>query len=139
MVSSLSHAAVLDSVKSDPITEPVISEYFKTINSAEFEKTAALFAPHGEFHTPFTPELIGHNAIALYLSTQCQEITITPHKSKIQRSDNGTVEANITGTIATSLFRSDASWQFSLNTRQEILCVKVKFLTSVRDLLGLNA
>lgn len=41
------------------ISEPVICRYFETLNSADFQATAALFAAEGVMHPPFDEDQVG--------------------------------------------------------------------------------
>lgn len=120
------------------ITEPIIAQYFETLNAGAFETTASLFAEDGEMRPPFDDPLVGPEAIAQYLEAEARGMLLQPIKGTSTILDNGDVEFNVVGKVQTPLFGVHVAWYFVLNSAAKILAVRVKLLASLEELLKLK-
>ena len=122
------------------IEEPVINNYFTTINKQQFEQTAALFAATGELLPPFTKAIKGRKEIASYLSQEAIGMTLLPQQGIYKPTEeHDLTQIQLTGKVKTALFSVNVSWFFSLNPQQQITTAKIKLLASPQDLLELRA
>jgi len=117
------------------VTDPVVGQYFQTLNAGEFEATAQLFAEDGFLQPPFEDPVVGPAAIATYLQSEAAGLTLIPHHGTSRLLDNGCAEYEVTGTVKTPWFSVNICWQFILSPWQEIFVVRVKLLASLRELL----
>jgi hypothetical protein len=116
----------------------LISQYFETFNAEDFELTASLFAEDGVLHPPFDGAVVGREAIASYFNLEARGMKLNPfHCSSITFKDSRT-EYTVVGQVHTPLFRVNICWLFKVNYRLEIVCVKVKLLASLIELLDLK-
>jgi hypothetical protein len=119
------------------ISEPVIYRYFETLNSTDFQATAALFAIDGVMHPPFDEDQVGGEAIANYLQTEAKGMKFHPHQGVFETLEDET-HYKITGKVQTPVFSVNVNWLFVLNAQSEILSVKIKLLASPQELLGMR-
>jgi hypothetical protein len=127
-----------ESIVIEGITEPVIAQYFETLNAGDFAAAASLFAEDGTLAPPFDDPLVGPEAIAQYLGAEAKGMLLRPIKGTSKVLDNGDVEFNIAGKVQTSLFGVHVAWYFVLNSEAKILAVRVKLLASLEELLKLK-
>lgn len=121
------------------LPEPV-QRYFDRLNRGEFERAAALFAEDGQLLPPLEKPIRGRAAIAHYLTTEAQGMTLTPLRCETpeqsaQTEDEPAVNFVVRGKVKTSLFVVNVAWQFSLNAAGEITRVKIKLLAKLEELL----
>ncbi|MBD2055142.1 nuclear transport factor 2 family protein [Oculatella sp. FACHB-28] len=119
------------------ISEPVIYHYFETLNSTDFQATAALFAIDGVMHPPFDEDQVGGEAIANYLQAEAKGMKFHPRQGIFETLEDGT-HYKITGKVQTPVFSVNVNWLFVLNAQSEILSVKIKLLASPQELLGMK-
>jgi hypothetical protein len=119
------------------ISEPVIYRYFETLNLADFQATAALFAADGVMHPPFDADQVGGEAIANYLQTEANGMKFHPRQGIFETIEDET-HYKITGKAQTPVFSVNVNWLFVLNPQSEILSVKIKLLASPQELLGIR-
>ncbi|MGL5807414.1 MAG: YybH family protein [Xenococcaceae cyanobacterium] len=119
--------------------DQIASEYFETINTGDFEATAALFAENGEMHPPFESTIAGREAIARYLQVEAKGMRLEPQQSNVSTSEDNFSKVNVTGKVFTPLFSVNASWQFLLNSSHQIVSVKISLLASAQELLKLKS
>jgi len=119
------------------ISEPVIERYFETLNSADFQATAALFAAEGVMHPPFDEDQVGEEAIATYLKAEAKGMQFHPRQG-ISETLDGETHYKVTGKVQTPVFSVNVNWFFVLNPQSEILSVKIKLLASPQELLGMR-
>ena len=74
----------LSNVSIEGITEPVIINYFKSINEENFLITASLFVENGKLLAPFESPLVGREAIARYLSAEARGMKLFPRQGFIE-------------------------------------------------------
>jgi Nuclear transport factor 2 (NTF2) domain len=120
------------------ITEPVIAQYFESLNAADFALTASLFAEQGVMIPPFDDPQQGPEAIAHYLDAEARGMQLHPLNGTSTVLDNGDVEINVAGKVQTSLFGVHVAWYFVLDSEAKILAVRVKLLASLEELLKLK-
>jgi SnoaL-like domain len=123
---------------SNSTIEQIAIEYFETINTGDFEATAALFAENGEMHPPFESTIVGREAIANYLQAEAKGMRLEPKQSSVSTSEDNLSKVSVTGKVFTPLFSVNAGWQFLLNTSDRIVAVKIKLLASAQELLQLK-
>ncbi|MGB5962676.1 MAG: ketosteroid isomerase family protein [Coleofasciculaceae cyanobacterium] len=119
------------------ISESVILDYFATMNSGDFEATAALFAETGTMQPPFAEPVMGQEAIANYLKTEAQGMQLAPRQGQSEILEEE-IQIQVSGKVQTSVFGVNVSWIFILNPQQEILFTKIKLLASPQELLNLR-
>ncbi len=121
------------------ISELAILRYFQTMNAAEYEATAALFAETGAMDPPFEEPIIGTEAIAAYLKAEAKGMTLFPREGVIEMNGEGRqAEIQVTGKVQTPLFGVNVAWFFVLNSEKEITYVRIKLLASPQELLDLR-
>jgi hypothetical protein len=138
MTFSVSTTADPNSVTIDGITEPIILNYFSTLNDGKFVETAALFAENGALHAPFEPPIVGRKPIATYLEAEAQGMKLLPREGIKETVEEDLQLVQVTGKVETPLFGVNVSWQFLLTPEDAILAVKVKLLASPQELLKLR-
>jgi hypothetical protein len=120
------------------ISELVILRYFQTMNAADYEATAALFAETGAMDPPFEEPIIGTEAIAAYLKAEAKGMKLLPREGVIEIKEEGEAEIQVTGKVQTPLFGVNVSWTFVLNPEKEITYARIKLLASPQELLDLR-
>lgn len=115
-----------------------ICQYFESINQAEFDRAASLFAEEGELVAPFTEPIVGRKAIASYLSEEAKGMKLSLQTGTLEVVDSDTQQINIKGKVQTSLFSVNVGWLFTLNQQQEIVTARIKLLASPQELLNLR-
>ena len=128
------------------INEPVIYEYFASLNNSEFIATAELFAEQGYLIPPFDKQLQGREAIAQYLAKEASGIKFLPEQGELVTSvdsaanlgDGDRTQYQIQGKVEINWFTVNISWSIQLNAAKEIMLVEVKLLTSLDDLLSFS-
>jgi hypothetical protein len=120
------------------IREATVLSYFETLNSGEFELTAALFAQDGVMHPPLESGIVGTDAIAAYLKQEAQNIKAYPKTGIADTLEDGNIQVQVTGKVETSWCGVNVLWLFILNQQRQILYTKIKLLASPQDLLSLH-
>ncbi|ACB50093.1 unknown [Crocosphaera subtropica ATCC 51142] len=131
---------IKSSQKTSPIhlTEPIIKQYFETLNQANFSETAKLFTINGILKPPFEPPIEGQEAIASYLQQEAREMILLPLEEALETMEIGHTLAEIKGKVTTALFTVNVAWIFILNYQKEIVSVEVKLLASLEELVNLK-
>ncbi|WP_036485637.1 nuclear transport factor 2 family protein [Myxosarcina sp. GI1] len=122
------------------ITEPVILDYFTTINKSRFDETASLFAEDGILHAPFTAPVVGREKIAAYLEAEATGMKLIPNRG-ISETDETNVNSSlftVMGKVQTALFSVNVRWQLVLNSNGSLDNVKIKLLASPQELLTMR-
>lgn len=120
------------------LIHPIIACYFETFNQADFEATAALFAPAGKLLPPFEAALVGPTEIAAYLAKEATGMVATPQQATQQLLPLGEMDCVVLGQVQTPLFSVNVKWEFLLNSQSEILQVQIRLLAALKDLLHLR-
>lgn len=120
------------------IDESVVSRYFQTMNAADYEGTAALFAPTGAMHPPFEEPIEGKEAIATYLKAEAKGMQVFPREGIAETLEEDQIQVQVKGKVQTSLFGVNVAWIFTLNPEREILYAQIKLLASPQELLNLR-
>ncbi|MFN6535851.1 MAG: nuclear transport factor 2 family protein [Nostoc sp. EkiNYC01] len=120
------------------ITETSVLRYFETLNTGEFEETAALFAKDGVMHPPLESDIVGCDAIAAYLKQEAQNIKAYPNTGISDTLENGNIQVQVTGKAQTSWCGVNVLWIFILNQQRQILYTRIKLLASPQELLSLR-
>lgn len=126
------------SLSIEGIDEPVVLRYFQTMNSGDYEATAALFAPTGAMHPPFEQPIEGPDAIATYLKAEAKGMQLFPRKGTVETLEDDQIQIQVSGKVQTPLFGVNVGWIFLLNLEREILYAKIKLLASPQELLSLR-
>ncbi len=120
------------------INEPTIQQYFQSLNAADYEKTASLFAENGVMHPPFESGIVGRDAILSYLNKEAIDIKACPREGKNEALEDSLTQTKVAGKVETPWFAVNVSWLFILNENLQILDVKIKLLASPQELLSLR-
>lgn len=120
------------------LNEPTLHEYFESLNTSNYEKTASLFAENGVMHPPFESGLVGRDAILSYLNKEAIDIKAYPRESQSQTLEENRTLIQVAGKVETPWFGVNVSWIFVLNENQQILDVTIKLLASPQELLSLR-
>lgn len=120
------------------IDESVVWRYFQTMNTADYEGTAALFAPTGVMHPPFEEPIEGKEAIATYLKAEAKGMQLVPREGIAETLEEDQIQVQVKGKVQTSLFSVNVAWIFILNSEREILYTQIKLLASPQELLNLR-
>jgi hypothetical protein len=120
------------------INKSAISDYFATVNQAEFVKTASLFAENGTLLPPFEKPIIGRANIAAYLSKAAKGIKIFPQQG-ICEIESDLQKHKVLGKVKTTLFSVNVAWYFTLSQEDKLATVKIKLLASPQELLSLQS
>lgn len=120
------------------IDEPVIYEYFTSLNDSDFVTTAGLFAQQGYLNPPFDNQIQGREAIARYLETEAKGIIFLPQAGEITIGNFSHTQYQIHGKVEMNWFTVNVSWSIELNADREIMVVVVKLLASLDDLLSFS-
>lgn len=120
------------------IDESVVWRYFQTMNAADYEGTAALFAPTGVMHPPFEEPKEGTEAIATYLKAEAKGMQLFPREGIAETIEEDQIQVQVKGKVQTALFGVNVAWIFILNPEREILYAQIKLLASPQELLNLR-
>lgn len=120
------------------IAEPVVLNYFNTLNASEFESTVALFAADGSLKPPFEADITGLAAIAAYLEQEAKGMKLLPRQGIVEGLENDQRQVQVSGKVQTSLFTVNVAWTFILNTLDQIVYARIKLLASPKELLNLR-
>ncbi|PZV09604.1 MAG: nuclear transport factor 2 [Leptolyngbya sp.] len=124
------------------IDEPVISQYFETINAGNFDATSQLFAAEGMLQPPFEAIVTGETAIAAYLKQEAKGFILLPQQGQeaLESDDlkSGDTDFLVWGRVQTPWFTVSVSWRFILNSNQEIVFAKVNLLASLQELMHMR-
>ncbi|MBW4685919.1 MAG: nuclear transport factor 2 family protein [Komarekiella atlantica HA4396-MV6] len=120
------------------ITESNILRYFETLNTGEFEATAALFAEDGVMRPPFESDIVGPDAIATYLNQEAQNVKALPCQGIADNLENEQIQVQVTGKAQTSWCGVNVLWLFILNQQRQILYTRIKLLASPQELLSIR-
>lgn len=135
--NGIKSASVVD-LNIEGIDEPVVLRYFQTMNTADYDETAALFAPTGAMHPPFEQPIEGTDAIAAYLKTEASRMQLFPSQGTVETLEDGQLQFQVKGKVQTPLFGVNVGWIFILNAQKEIIYAKIKLLASPQELLSLR-
>lgn len=119
------------------LDEPVISNYFQTLNAGEFQATVALFAADGALKPPFEPAIVGAEAIAAYLTSEAKGLVLQPQHVTVEVLEDGCTAYQVSGSVQTPLFSVNVGWQFVLSPQKQICWAKVKLLATLEELFKL--
>lgn len=125
-------------LKIEGMTNPTVLRYFETLNAADFEATAALFAANGNMYPPFESPVEGPEAIAAYLNAEAQGMSLFPREGIIEPLEDGQTQVRVSGKVQTSWCGVNVSWLFVLNPEAEIVSTTIKLLASPQELLNLR-
>jgi hypothetical protein len=120
------------------IDESVVWRYFQTMNAADYEGTAALFAPTGVMHPPFEEPIEGTEAITTYLKAEAKGMQLFPREGIAETLEEDQIQVQVKGKVQTSLFGVNVAWIFILNPEREIIYTQIKLLASPQELLNLR-
>ncbi len=120
------------------IQEPIIYNYFSSLNESDFDGVSELFAVDGYLHPPFEKVIAGRTAICKYLQAEARGVEVFPEAGEIVTHPDGVTVYQIAGRVKLSLFTIDVSWAMRLNADREIAAVEVKLLAELQDLLPLK-
>ncbi|MEO0684646.1 MAG: nuclear transport factor 2 family protein [Cyanobacteria bacterium J06649_11] len=127
-----------ESIQIQGINQSTIQQYFQSLNTSNYEKTASLFAENGVMHPPFESGIVGRNAILNYLNKEAIDIKAYPRQGESEILENNQTQTQVAGKVETPWFGVNVSWLFTLNEKLEILDVKIKLLASPQELLSLR-
>lgn len=131
-------ATAAKSVTIEGIAEPTLFSYFETLNAGDFQACAALFAADGVMRPPFESDIVGQDAIAIYLEQEAQGMKLEPREGVSQTLENEQIQFQVAGRVQTSWCGVNVSWLFVLNQQQEIVSARIKLLASPQELLSLR-
>jgi hypothetical protein len=120
------------------IQEPIIYNYFASLNESDFEGVADLFAVDGYLHPPFEKVIAGRAAICKYLQVEARGIEAFPESGTIVDRPDGASSYQIAGRVKLSVFVINVGWSIELNNQHEIAAVKIKLLAELQDLLAMK-
>jgi hypothetical protein len=120
------------------IQEPIIYNYFSSLNESEFDGVADLFAVDGYLHPPFEKVITGRAAICKYLQAEAKGVEAFPESGTIGNNADGSIDYQILGRVKVSMFVINVGWSIELNDRREIAAMKVKLLAELQDLLPMK-
>lgn len=120
------------------LSEPIINQYFETINQEDFLATAQLFAENGILIAPFESPIIGQKNIAEYLAAEAKGMKLIAQEVIQQKTEEKLKLFKVQGKVKTSLFSVYVAWIFKLNQVSEIVEVKIKLLASLQELLTIK-
>lgn len=126
-----------DSPEIEGIAQPILLQYFKTLNAGDFEATSRLFATEGMLQPPFEAIVSGSDAIAAYLKQEAKGFILSPQKGhKVLNSDDS--EFLVIGKVQTPWFSVNVSWTFILDLNQQIVLTRVNLLASLQELMHMR-
>jgi hypothetical protein len=120
----------------------LLRAYFDTINDADFEATASLFAVDGTLYPPFGYSVVGRDAIATYLAKEAVGMNLCPDLAQATEpveETEGLHTLNVSGKVQTSFFSVGVKWTFVLSASGDIHAVHVRLLAGLEELLHLKA
>jgi hypothetical protein len=120
------------------IQEPIVYNYFSSLNEHDFDGVSELFAVDGWLHPPFEKVISGREAISKYLQLEAKGVEAFPESGTIVANPDGATVYQIAGNVKLSLFTINVGWSIELNTDREIAAVKVNLLADLQDLLPLK-
>ena len=132
------NAIEINNLSIEGINEPVILDYFQSLNAGKFTVTANLFAIFGALHPPFESPIVGQKAIATYLEKEADGMVLEPRSGTKETLADNNLRFEIAGKVTTASFKVNVAWQFILNPDREILHVQVKLLASLQELLKIK-
>lgn len=118
--------------------DAVIENYFLSLNKKDFEAVSQLFSIEGSLCPPFEKEVSGRAAIAQYLRSEAKDIKAFPKTCVMEYIVDDIAQYKVFGYVATSFFKVNVSWSIQLNAIKEIVCIQVKLLAELQDLLALK-
>lgn len=126
----------------DTPQERQIARYFETLNAAEFQAAAQLFAADGVLYPPFESRVVGPDEITRYLVKEAQGLQLFPQRKVIEELssdlDVGSSRYTVFGAVQTSLLSVNVRWTFVLNADARISSAEVKLMADLKELLTLN-
>jgi hypothetical protein len=120
------------------IQEPIIYNYFSSLNDGDFDGVSDLFAEDGYLHPPFERAIVGKDAICKYLQLEAKDVAAFPESGTIVERPNGAIGYQIAGRVKMSIFEINVGWSIELTERHEITAVKVELLAALQDLLPMK-
>ena len=138
LTSEASLTDVSEEITIAGITEATILRYFETVNSGDYEATAALFAQDGTMHPPFEGAIEGPEAIATYLREEASGMQLQPRQGLLEPLEEDHTQVQVSGKVQTAWFSVNVSWLFVLNPQQQIAAVTIKLLASPQELLNMR-
>ena len=120
------------------IGEPIIHQYFETLNAGDFDATATLFAVDGMLQPPFEPAVVGREEIAAYLHREASGIILQPRQGSEKTLENGCTEYQIIGRVQTSMFVVNVAWAFILSPDRQIFVARINLLATLKELAHLR-
>ncbi|MBE9000798.1 nuclear transport factor 2 family protein [Nostoc sp. LEGE 12447] len=134
----ISPAQLKEEFQIEGITETSVLRYFETLNTGEFEATAALFAVNGVMRPPFESDIVGTDAIAAYLKQEGQNVKAYPNTAIAETLETGEIQIQVAGKAQTSWCSVNVLWLFILNQQRQIFYTRIKLLASPQELLSLR-
>jgi hypothetical protein len=120
------------------IQEPIIYNYFSSLNDSDFDAVSELFAVDGYLHPPFERPIAGRAAICKYLQVEAKGVEAFPESGTIVDRPDGAIGYQIAGRVKMSMFEINVGWSIELTERREIAAVKVELLAALQDLLPMK-
>ncbi len=120
------------------IQEPIIYNYFSSLNESDFDGLSELFAVDGYLHPPFEKVIAGRAAICKYLQSEAKGVEAFPESGTIVDNPDGATVYQIAGRVKLSLFSINVNWAIQLNPEREIAAVTVKLLAELQELLSID-
>lgn len=120
------------------LDQPVILQYFESLNAGNFEATSQLFAVDGALQPPFEDAVIGPAAIAQYLEQEAKGFLLQPQQAVSTALEDGCTEVEAVGKVQTPWFTVNVRWTFILSPTRQILMAKINLLAALQDLLHLR-
>lgn len=120
------------------IQEPIIYNYFSSLNESDFDGVADLFAVDGYLHPPFERVISGRAAICKYLQAEAKGIEAFPESGTIVDNPDGAIGYQIAGRVKVGIFVVNVRWSIELNAQCEIAAVTIKLLAELQDLLPMK-
>ncbi len=120
------------------IQEPIIYNYFSSLNESDFDGVSDLFAVDGYLHPPFEKVITGRTAICKYLQAEARGVEALPESGTIVDRSDGVSVYQIAGRVKLSMFTINVGWSIELNADREIAAVTVKLLAELQDLLAMK-
>jgi hypothetical protein len=117
------------------IQEPIIYNYFSSLNEGDFDGVADLFAVDGYLHPPFEKVITGRAAICKYLQAEARGIEVFPKSGTLVANLDGSIGYQIEGRVKVSIFVVNIRWSIELNAQHEIAGMKIELLADLQDLL----
>lgn len=122
-----------DQVCIEGIDLPLVKDYFRTLNSQDFDGTADLFQENGVLQPPLEEPIVGAIAIAQYLHSEAVGMNFFPKEGSYKQLDSHRIQGYVQGYVETSTFKVNVAWQFLINDTQ-LEAVAIKLLASWEEL-----